>query len=256
MMQQPTDKIISLEKEIQELKHRLINSENSRLKLESQQDKNYNLFFKMKDEIEQSQNVTNREMDIAGNVHLKFLQQEAPKSDDWDIAYYFKPMWGVSGDFYDFYEIENKLHGLGIFDVSGHGIASGLVGIIAKSIIYRSFRDGLNKQLNAVLDDANDNLIKEIGDITIYLTGILLRFNQSNVEYVNAAHKQLLHKNKKNNSVTLVTDNGTPINGYFLGIDLFEHPYNLASFDVKSGGSLLLYTDCLSESHAFNDPHF
>ena len=196
-------------------------------------------------------------MEVAGNVHLKFLQKEAPLSDEWELAYYFKPMWGVSGDFYDFYEIENNLHGLGIFDVSGHGIASGLVGIIAKAVIYRSFRDGLEKApLKNVLDDTNKNLINEIGDTNIYLTGIILRFEGYNVEYVNAAHKQLLHKKQNNKEVKIVTDNGTPINGYFLGIDLFEHPYNQATFTVEKGDELLLYTDCLSESHANNDPHF
>ena len=120
-----SEEYIKIQRENKKLKKKLQYQETLVKKAEDQKDKTLNLLYAVKDEIEKSKTVSTREMEVAGNVHLKFLQKEAPLSDEWELAYYFKPMWGVSGDFYDFYEIENNLHGLGIFDVSGHGIASG-----------------------------------------------------------------------------------------------------------------------------------
>ena len=67
------------------------------------------------------------------------IPKTAPKNDAWDIAFEFIPMSGVSGDLYDFYVSEGEITGLTLCDVSGHGIASGLVTMIARSVFFRNF---------------------------------------------------------------------------------------------------------------------
>ena len=80
-----------------------------------------------------------------------------------DIA--FKPMSGVSGDLYITFISENKLEGIGIFDISGHGIASGLVTMLVKNIIENEFQKGINLPLNEVMDTINERIIIEKGNI-------------------------------------------------------------------------------------------
>ena len=150
-------------------------------------------------ELKLAQNEAKRDMRMAINVQTSFLPAAPPQSDEWEIAYLFKPMVGVSGDFYDFYIMNDKLAGLGIFDVSGHGIASALVTMIAKSVIYSCFVDGYKDDLSDVINNANDRLQSEIGNVGNFITGIILRFNDNMVEYVNAGHNDIYLK--KNDAV-------------------------------------------------------
>ena len=90
-------------------------------------------------ELENARSIADRDMKMAINVQRSLFPNK-PINTEWDIAIMFKPMSGVSGDFYDFYEARGGgLNGVGLFDVSGHGIASGLITMLAKTIIGRQF---------------------------------------------------------------------------------------------------------------------
>ena len=118
-------------------------------------------------------------------------------------------MAGVSGDLYDFYLEDNVLTGVSILDVSGHGIASGLITMLARTIFYRNFAAGKEEDLSEILEKSNRHLIKEIGNVDYYLTGILLRFKQDSVEYVNAAGTTAYFSPANLSSVTSISNDGT-----------------------------------------------
>lgn len=199
--------------------------------------------------LEDAHRIMNLDMAMAVNVQKSIFPKEAPNSNDWQINYIFKPMSGVSGDLYDFYTNNNKLCGVTLMDVSGHGIASGLVTMIAKSIVQRNFINMHDKKLSKVIESINKELIYEIGDMDNYLTGVILRFDQDNVEYVNAGHTDLLYKNAKTKKVIIVQpENGKEFKGNFLGIEAMQDKYNYLRFQMQPGDSLLLYSDCLTES--------
>ena len=64
---------------------------------------------------------------MAAVIQQSFFRQDVKNIKKYEVAYFSRPMVGVSGDLYDFYKTGDKLDGLGVFDVSGHGISSGLV---------------------------------------------------------------------------------------------------------------------------------
>ncbi|MCP4131428.1 MAG: SpoIIE family protein phosphatase [bacterium] len=198
--------------------------------------------------LEHAHTIAERDMRMAKNVQTKFLPGTVPLNDEWDIAYYFMPMSGVSGDFYDFYMIDDSFKGLGIFDVSGHGIASGLITMIAKLIIYRNFSQGLDIPLNTVLSNANEELVAEIGNVDNYLTGIILKIMGNSIEYVNAGHPDIFIKSK-GSAYQLLNENNESTAGPFLGLPHFKLPYDSIRFTVSKDDYILLYTDCLMESH-------
>ncbi|MCP4132930.1 MAG: SpoIIE family protein phosphatase [bacterium] len=200
-----------------------------------------------KKRLEQVMKTAELDMEMAVNVQRNFLPREAPQTDEWDVAYYFKPMSQVSGDFYDFYMIDNNFAGLGLFDVSGHGIASALVAMIAKSILFNCFTKGYAGALNEVMEQANRNLQQEIRYVDNYLTGVLLRFSKNEVEYVNAGHPDIFLKTKDGAS-RVRNEKDVPISGFFLGVESLNIPYEAFSFTVEQGDYILLYTDCLPES--------
>ena len=118
-------------------------------------------------ELREAQEIAERDMNMAVNVQQSMLPEDEFSTKDWQAAVYFKPMSGVSGDFYDFYFDNGRLKGAGLFDVSGHGISSGLITIMAKSIIYRHFceltHDNPGKVLEAGNQDVGEELVNKLG---------------------------------------------------------------------------------------------
>jgi len=200
-------------------------------------------------ELEDSNVRFRKDMQMAASVQAAFLPRTAPNSDGYDISYVFKPMAGVSGDFYDFYHSNGRLEGAGIFDVSGHGISSGLLTLLARSIIGKHFMTHQDEKLGTMMNNINKSLINEIGQTGYYLTGILLRFRESMIEYANSGHPHLLFRSARTGNVGQVTPpDGESIVGPFLGVDILDKDYRSLSFRFNPGDCLMAYTDSLAET--------
>ncbi|MCP4137768.1 MAG: SpoIIE family protein phosphatase [bacterium] len=207
-------------------------------------------------DLEDAYRTIENDMDMAVNVQTALFPKEPPEVKEWDIAFDFRPMIGVSGDFYDFYCSGNTLEGIGLFDVSGHGISSALVTMIAKSILFRIFNENRDKKINEVLSLSNTELIKELGNVDNYLTGIFLRIFDDHIDYVNAAHPDLLHKKGKTGSVDIVGESNFDFRGTFLSIPDMESEFGILSFPVEKEDSILFFTDGLTEGYNNNnDPY-
>jgi len=201
----------------------------------------------MNDVLVTSQIVAQRDMNMAIHVQKSLFPQLPPSVDGWDIAFAFEAMSGVSGDLYDFFVEDSKLLGLTISDVSGHGIASGLITMIARSVIFRNIYNNRNDDLHIIMDKINRDMIDEIGDVDNYLTSIILRIDKDNIEYVNAGHTDLLCKKAISGDVEIVNEDDD-IRGVLLGLKGINLPSKMMSFQVFKNDVLLLFTDCLIES--------
>lgn len=191
-----------------------------------------------------------KEIELASYVQQSFYKKEIPEYENWKLCYYSKAMAGVSGDFWDFFQDEKRLLGLGIFDVSGHGIASGLVTMLVKNIIEQEFYKGLTSNLDDVINFINDRVITEKGNIENYLTGILLRITDSHIEMVNSGHpKAILYNEKKKKTEFIENDK----NQYgVIGIPDFPIKAEIINFKMNKGDELLLYTDGITEAENMN----
>ena len=198
--------------------------------------------------LEESHAASAKDMLMAVNVQESFFPSEPPVSGEWKTSFMLKPVTGVSGDFFDFYTIDGRLAGVSIFDVSGHGISSGLITILAKSIAFRYFVKMIDLPLETVMERFADRLITELERVTNYLTGIMVRFNGNMVEYVNAGHCEILVRNHLTGEVTKAGGNDSSNSGGLLGKALFGNSFSTVSFQVNPGDTLLLFTDCLIES--------
>ena len=195
--------------------------------------------YEYKDKIE-------KELRLANLVQQSFFKHNETIYDDWAISYYNKPMAGVSGDFLDIYNTGSTLDGIGIFDVSGHGIASGLVTMLVKNIIFQEFNNGRLDKLKSILDRINIRYIKEKGNIENYLTGILSRTKGDSVEFINAGHSMPIFYSAKDDSAYYVEDDNTA----FGAIGLPDIPTNFVSHTVQMsrGDELIFFTDGATEA--------
>ena len=201
------------------------------------------------DELEARQKISEQEMKLAANIQFKLLPESPPVSHEWDIAFFFRPLMGVSGDFYDFYESNGELKGVSMFDVSGHGISSGLITLLARSIVSRHFTMTANDSLAKTIEDINHDLIAEIGSVDNYLTGIILRFKGNSIEYINASHPDLLIKRGKTGNVLYVKPPDRGLKGMLLGKNCTAGDFDVLNFYVARDDSLMSYTDGITECY-------
>jgi len=204
----------------------------------------------LNEELEEAYIRHQKDLKMAANVQSAFMPEEAPQSAEYDIAFLSRPMEIVSGDFYDFYlDDRNKLQGIGLFDVSGHGISSGLLTIIAKSIIQKNFYRFHEEKMNDALKKINGELIHEIGQSDKYLTGILLRFREDIIEYCNCGHPDAFFRvSGKDRVGRILNREGESVKGMFLGIAEMDESFEVLSLRLQKGDCLFLFSDCLLES--------
>ena len=193
-------------------------------------------------------NVLEKEITLASFVQKSFYNHGEMTLDGWSIATFSEAMAGVSGDMYDIYYTKQQLDGIGVFDVSGHGIASGLVTMLVKNIIHQEFYDGKDDSLQDVLQNINTRIINEKGEIENYLTGTLIRVNGNKVEFINAGNPHPIiylketdtayfHENKDSNHYGVIGMADFPVN------------YNPSIIEMNPGDLILFYTDGIIENN-------
>jgi len=189
-----------------------------------------------------------KDMKMASTVQQKYLPQRAPESQKWQCDHYFSAMTGVSGDFFDYYFENENFKGLGLFDVSGHGVASGMVTMIARSIISRNLTYYGDRPLGEILMIINDELISEIGDLDYFMSGIILRIHKNHIEYCNAGHQPPMIYDSSANIIRDLEFDNDSFKGAPLGNIMLKGHYGEETFKIKKGDSLLLFTDGLFEA--------
>ena len=211
------------------------------------------------EELEKRQAEADRDMALAVHVQQSFYPKEI-KFSGWDVGVSFNPLSGVSGDLYDFFKMDGKLRGFSLFDVSGHGISSGLVTMLAKNAIFHSFRNSLSMKLDEAMELVNNNVISVKGEIENYLAGVLFRIDKDNpnaLEFVNAGgpHPIFKSKSKKKNAELLLPDEKKPHYG-MIGVSGLAVKFQVIKKKMKPGDVLVLYTDGISETENYNGEPF
>jgi serine phosphatase RsbU (regulator of sigma subunit) len=206
--------------------------------------------------LERTNMMAQQEIDLAAHVQKLLLPHIPDDIEGWDIAISFRPKYGVSGDFYDFYLKQNLLRGMAIFDVSGHGVSSSLITIIVKPITYRIFNRLEGSSLSDIIFRVNQNVSAEISLLEHFISAILLRFNGNTVEYVNAGHPDLLFRNGETGTVRVIEAVSEYGRGGPIGIRLDEYKPAYTQFSIGKRDVLLLYTDCIVESKNRNKERY
>ena len=185
------------------------------------------------------------EIKRASIIQQAFFKQNISGVKDWNIAYFNRAMAGVSGDFFDFYTTDASFDGFGIFDVSGHGISSGLVTMLVKNIIFREFYDGKDVPLWKIMTRINERIMEEKGEVENYLTGIIVRFTPDHAEMVIAGHPAPLIFNAKSGKCDYLkkTTESTGVIG-LSGLPAF---YDSQFVDFAHGDRLFFFSDGVTD---------
>ena len=206
-------------------------------------------------ELSEANFVLSKGLETVAHVQKNFLPVKNKTFRGWELSISYNALDNnVSGDLYDYYFTEGILDGLGIFDVSGHGIPAGLMTILAKSIISQHFITGKTQAepLSNVLEDINKSYIKEKVNVENYITGLLFRFSEFNkkdvcsVEFANAGHPYpLLYSAAENKVIELKQDEEKQYG--ILGVEGLEVSFPPINFRVAQDDIIVCFTDGLTD---------
>ena len=193
-----------------------------------------------------------QELDIATAIQTSILPKTFPPFPDrkeFDIYANMITAKEVGGDLYDFFLIDKYRLGILIGDVSGKGIAAALLMAVSKTLLKATALKGipadnvLREVNNILVDDSPSNMF-----VTLFY-GVLDTRNGA-FEYCNAGH----------NTPFLVSSEGEVkaldnVGGLILGA-MKDTEYESNVIIVKSGESIFLYTDGVTEAMNKNEEEF
>ena len=216
-------------------------------------------------ELSEANYVLSKGLESVAQVQKNVLPPKEKLFKGWDFSAIYRPLDNnVSGDFYDFYYTEEKLDGIGIFDVSGHGITAGLMTILSKGIITQHFVNGLEQKipLTKVLEEINETYIKEKVNVDNYITGLLFTFStfDSNdvchIQMVNAGHPYPLFYDSKNQTVTEIKYENQNEQYGIIGIEGLDVSFPTVNFEASINDVLVCFTDGITEAMNVDNKDF
>lgn len=199
------------------------------------------------DDLQIKQKLIEIEMDLAREIQTAVMPSKPPETRDWEVAFFSKPYGAVTGDFFDIYHRDGSLQGISLFDVSGHGVAPALITILAKPVVYSLFNKSVDGRLGDVFQLANGGLLDELETVNLYITGVIVKMNESEVEYSNAGHPDIIYYNASARKASILTDEERRFKGHPIGISVKKSDYRSIKIDVENGDFMVLYSDGLTE---------
>jgi sigma-B regulation protein RsbU (phosphoserine phosphatase) len=209
--------------------------------------------------IQQDRNRLSNEMNIAKNIQVSIL----PKTIDipgYEAAANMVTATEVGGDVYNY--ICTKMGNyLGIGDVSGHGLAAGIMSLIqlvafeAVVMVVQNFaKDVKPYELYDIVNKLLCKINKDRIGSDKFMTQNYLIENNGTFRYAGAHEIALLYRKKENNVVEL---KDLSCKAAFLGLmDTITAKGSEGSFTMKKNDLLLLYTDGAIQAKNSNGNQF
>jgi serine phosphatase RsbU (regulator of sigma subunit) len=197
-----------------------------------------------------------KELDVAREIQKKILPDKEPVYENLQISSVFIPAFEVGGDYYDFFELEDKKLGFVIADVSGKGISAAFVMAEVKGI-FESLSKTYDKPKD-ILIIANEILKSTLDSKTFVSAAFgIIDLQKENLCIARAGHCPVL----------LLRDKKTiQIKPSGIGLGLIEtesFTENMEEFkiELKNNDTIILYTDGITEAkndklEDFGEAHF
>ncbi len=199
-----------------------------------------------------------RELGMALSVQTGLLPDQVPQLDGWSFAACWNPAREVSGDFYDFIELDGAGHtlfnqavpiGMVIADVTDKGMPAALFMAFTRSIIRASLHqvaspaDGISQANHLTCHESTSGLF-----VTLFYGQ--LNPATGDMTYVNAGHNPPLLYRRVSDTLEQLMPTGIPV-----GIDE-DFAYQQDNITLNPGDFLIGYTDGVTEAINHNDEEF
>jgi sigma-B regulation protein RsbU (phosphoserine phosphatase) len=185
------------------------------------------------------------ELHNAREVQRVLLPQEDPKVKGFRVNGTNLPARIISGDYYDYIDLNNGCLGVVVADVSGKGVSAGLLMAMCRSLLRAVSLT--NASPSVVLAAVNRYLCPDIReDMFISMIYGILDPENGRLTFARAGHEPALVYRKANEEVEVLRPRGLAL-GIDAG-DVFERVTEDQSVDLKPGDCVLFFTDGVKEA--------
>ena len=184
--------------------------------------------------------VLERELAIAHDMQMSMLPKPMPDRADVAVAAILKPARSVGGDLYDYWIEGDRLWFI-VADVAGKGVGAALYMAVAKALFRACAHGGVS--LVEVAGRLNREIARD-NETMLFVTAMFgtLSLATGEVEIVDAGH----------NPAVVIAGGGLPHQpaipkSVALGV-VEDFEFTAGHFRLPSGGTLLLYTDGVTDA--------
>ena len=185
------------------------------------------------------------DLEIARDIQRILLPSEAPAIDGFQISGINVPARQVSGDYFDYIQVDQDRLGVAIADVSGKGVPASLIMAICRSVLRAEA--ARNPSPADVLRKVNRQLYPDIKeDMFISMAYLILGHQQDGVTLARAGHDAPLWYKRQSQTVMPVKSPGMVV-----GIDsgsVFDRLTTDFAVPLERNDCLVLYTDGVTET--------
>ncbi len=184
------------------------------------------------------------EMELAKRIQTALLPDNQ-KLKGYDIAATMLPADEVGGDYYDIIETPEGDKWVTIGDVSGHGVDSGLIMMMAQTSILSKVNNngscGPSEMISSINRIIRENISRLGSDH--YMTMMALRLNQSEMTVAGKHQDLIIYRSALNRTETVT------IPGTWVGItDDIKDCLEELTIEINTGDIVLLFTDGITEA--------
>jgi serine phosphatase RsbU (regulator of sigma subunit) len=185
-----------------------------------------------------------QELRLAGDIQSSFLPDRIPAMPGWDLSASLKPARQTSGDFYDFFLMDDGRLGILIADVADKGLGAALYMALGRTLLL-TYAHEYPENPAAVLQATNQRMLSD-ARAQMFITAFygVLEPENGRLIYCNAGHHPpLLIRNRNHDRFQKLNPNGMA-----LGIDE-KAAWVAISQRIEKDDTLLLYTDGVVEAN-------
>ncbi len=184
------------------------------------------------------------EIELAKRIQTALLPDKK-KIRGYEIASEMLPAKAVGGDYYDVIETDQGKRWALIGDVSGHGVDSGLIMMMAQTSIQATVNNNSESSPSEILKKVNRVIRENLDrlDSDHYMTIMAIRFDDNEMT-VAGKHQDIIVYRATSNKTENIETNGT-----WLGIsDDIDEYIRDAIISIDDGDVILLFSDGLTDA--------
>ena len=186
-----------------------------------------------------------KELNYAREIQLSMLPKNDAVIGDIEISAVSLPASEVGGDYFDYFKVSEHEIGFFICDVSGHGVASGLLLSGLRSCMHLILED--NTHPKVVIEKLN-RMIRKTQSRKMFVTAVfaIIDTEKNKCMLYNAGHLPPYKISDESKEIYKIKKHGVALGA----MNTVEHAddRNEVVFDFKKGDKLILYTDGVNEA--------
>ena len=186
-----------------------------------------------------------RDLSVARDIQMSMLPSSCPTLEGYQIAASSTPAREVSGDFFDFIDIDEGKMGFVIADVTGKSVSGALVMTASKSVFRLLSEDQMS--VGEIMKRANMQIKKDITrakGMFVALLYAVLNVADKRLGMCSAGQTQPILLSAKTGEATLIETEG---DAFPLGI-IDDADYQETKLQLESGDLVIFYTDGVVEA--------